>query len=100
MSVHPLAGKPAPRSLLVNVPRLVAAYFAISPDPNDPAQQVKEGAASAAVSARWLRWIPWLARRGGAAPSRRSQARARRLRSRRSAFASARLPRPACARGS
>jgi len=43
MSVHPLAGKPAPRSLLVNVPRLVAAYFAISPDPNDPAQQVAFG---------------------------------------------------------
>jgi phosphoglucomutase len=43
MSVHPLAGKPAPRSLLVNVPRLVAAYFAISPDPDDPAQQVAFG---------------------------------------------------------
>lgn len=43
MPVHPLAGKPAPRSLLVNVPRLVAAYFATKPDPADPAQQVAFG---------------------------------------------------------
>ncbi len=43
MSVHPLAGKPAPRSLLVNVPRLVAAYYAERPDPDDPAQMVAFG---------------------------------------------------------
>ncbi|NMC49679.1 MAG: alpha-D-glucose phosphate-specific phosphoglucomutase, partial [Desulfovibrio sp.] len=43
MSVHPLAGKPAPRSLLVNVPRLVAAYYAERPDPDDPAQRVAFG---------------------------------------------------------
>ncbi|MDQ7831528.1 MAG: phosphoglucomutase (alpha-D-glucose-1,6-bisphosphate-dependent) [Desulfovibrionaceae bacterium] len=43
MPVHPLAGKPAPRSILVNVPRLVAAYFAAHPDPDDPAQQVAFG---------------------------------------------------------
>jgi len=43
MPVHPLAGKPAPRSILVNVPRLVAAYFAVHPDPDDPAQQVAFG---------------------------------------------------------
>jgi phosphoglucomutase len=43
MSVSPLAGKPAPRSLLVNVPRLVAAYYATRPDPADPAQQVAFG---------------------------------------------------------
>ncbi|MEF3698386.1 phosphoglucomutase (alpha-D-glucose-1,6-bisphosphate-dependent) [Desulfolutivibrio sp.] len=43
MPVNPLAGKPAPRSLLVNVPRLVAAYFAQRPDPDDPAQQVAFG---------------------------------------------------------
>ncbi len=40
---HPLAGKPAPRSLLVNVPRLVAAYFAVKPDPADPLQRVSFG---------------------------------------------------------
>jgi phosphoglucomutase len=32
MALHPLAGKPAPRSILVNVPRLVAAYYTRHPD--------------------------------------------------------------------
>lgn len=41
--VHELAGKPAPRELLVNVPRLVAAYYVQKPDANDPAQQVSFG---------------------------------------------------------
>jgi phosphoglucomutase len=43
MSLHPLAGKPAPREMLVNVPRLVTAYYAQHPDPEDPAQQVAFG---------------------------------------------------------
>lgn len=43
MSVHPLAGKPAPRQLLVNVPRLVADYYAVKPDPTDPACRVAFG---------------------------------------------------------
>ena len=43
MSVSPLAGKPAPRSLLVNVPRLVASYYAVTPDPADPGQRVSFG---------------------------------------------------------
>ncbi|MBI5479450.1 MAG: alpha-D-glucose phosphate-specific phosphoglucomutase [Deltaproteobacteria bacterium] len=33
MTTHALAGKPAPRSLLTNVPRLVASYYALAPDP-------------------------------------------------------------------
>jgi phosphoglucomutase len=33
MPVNPLAGKPAPASMLVNVPRLVAAYYTERPDP-------------------------------------------------------------------
>ena len=36
MSIHPLAGKPAPRDLLINIPRLVAAYYTIQPDPENP----------------------------------------------------------------
>ncbi len=32
MPLHPLAGKPAPRSILVNVPRLVSAYYREHPD--------------------------------------------------------------------
>jgi phosphoglucomutase len=40
---HPLAGKPAPRSLLVNVPRLVSAYYTVSPEPARPEQRVAFG---------------------------------------------------------
>lgn len=43
MSLHPLAGKPAPIELLVNVPRLVSAYYTGDPDPADPAQRVAFG---------------------------------------------------------
>ncbi len=43
MALHPLAGKPAPRELLVNVPRLVAAYYAFRPDPSVAAQRVAFG---------------------------------------------------------
>ncbi len=43
MSLHPLAGHPAPREMLVNVPRLVAAYYTVKPDPADPAQRVSFG---------------------------------------------------------
>jgi phosphoglucomutase len=41
--VHELAGKPAPRSLLANIPRLVSAYYSHKPDVSDPAQQVAFG---------------------------------------------------------
>jgi phosphoglucomutase len=40
---HELAGQPAPRSLLVNVPRLVSSYYAIKPDPAEAAQRVSFG---------------------------------------------------------
>jgi phosphoglucomutase len=43
MTLHELAGKPAPRSLLVNVPRLVSAYYTHKPDVSDPLQQVSFG---------------------------------------------------------
>jgi len=41
--IHPLAGKAAPPSMLVNVPRLVTAYFADRPDPAVAAQRVAFG---------------------------------------------------------
>ncbi len=41
--VHPLAGKPAPRSLLVNVPRLISAYYTGRPDPEQASQRVTFG---------------------------------------------------------
>ena len=43
MSVSRYAGKPAPRELLVNVPRLVAAYYTGHPNGGDPAQRVAFG---------------------------------------------------------
>ncbi|HEY3341820.1 MAG TPA: phosphoglucomutase, partial [Anaerolineae bacterium] len=43
MSVSDLAGKPAPRELLVNVPRLVSAYYTHQPDVDIPAQRVAFG---------------------------------------------------------
>jgi len=43
MEVSELAGKPAPRELLVNVPRLVSAYFTRTPDLEDPEQRVRFG---------------------------------------------------------
>src|SRR5512139_1897340 len=43
MTVHELAGKPAPRSLLANIPRLVTAYYAYKPDVSDPTQRVAFG---------------------------------------------------------
>jgi phosphoglucomutase len=40
---HPLAGKPAPRSLLINVPRLISAYYTHQPDPENPLERVAFG---------------------------------------------------------
>lgn len=40
---HPLAGQPAPRELLTNIPRLVSAYYTERPDPQETAQQVAFG---------------------------------------------------------
>jgi phosphoglucomutase len=41
--VSPLAGKPAPASILPNVPRLITAYFSERPDPGVPEQRVAFG---------------------------------------------------------
>ena len=43
MTVDARAGKPAPRSLLANIPRLVTAYYANKPDVSDPTQRVAFG---------------------------------------------------------
>ncbi len=43
MALHALAGKKAPRSFLVNVPRLVSAYYELTPDASDPSQRVAFG---------------------------------------------------------
>ncbi len=41
--ISPLAGKPVPAALLVNVPRLVTAYFSLTPDPGVATQRVAFG---------------------------------------------------------
>lgn len=43
MQVSPLAGKPADPSILVDVPRLITAYYTRRPDPSVPAQRVVFG---------------------------------------------------------
>lgn len=43
MMISPLAGKPAPPSILVNVPRLVTAYYSEEPDPTAAEQRVRFG---------------------------------------------------------
>jgi phosphoglucomutase len=43
MEVNPLAGKPAPPELLVNIPRLVAAYYTELPEPEVHGQRVAFG---------------------------------------------------------
>ena len=42
-ATNPLAGKPAPLELLVNVPRLISAYYTGRPDPSVPSQRVAFG---------------------------------------------------------
>ena len=43
MAMHPLAGKPAPQSILTNIPRLVADYYSLAPDPAEPSHRVAFG---------------------------------------------------------
>ena len=43
MAVHELAGKPAPHEMLVNIPRLIADYYAVHPEPKNPLERVGFG---------------------------------------------------------
>ncbi len=43
MALHELAGKPAPRTLLVNISRLVSSYYTHKPDVSDLTQKVAFG---------------------------------------------------------
>ena len=40
---HPLAGKPAPKEMLADIPALITAYFTLAPDPTVPAERVAFG---------------------------------------------------------
>jgi len=41
--MHPLAGRPAPKSILADIPALVSAYYTVVPDPAEPGCQVVFG---------------------------------------------------------
>jgi phosphoglucomutase len=41
--MHALAGKPAPKSILPDIPALVSAYYTVQPDPADPRCAVSFG---------------------------------------------------------
>jgi phosphoglucomutase len=43
VKINPAAGKPADPTILVNVPKLVTAYYSLQPDPSDPGQRVVFG---------------------------------------------------------
>jgi phosphoglucomutase len=43
MAMHPLAGKPAPESILENIARLVSRYYSLSPDAAEPGHRVAFG---------------------------------------------------------
>ena len=43
MTVHALAGKIVPKTMLANIPRLVSAYYTHRPDVSEPAQRVAFG---------------------------------------------------------
>ena len=43
MTLHPLAGKPAPAEILIDPERLIAAYYAVRPDLENPEQLVSFG---------------------------------------------------------
>lgn len=43
MALSILAGQPAPRDILANIPRLISAYYTEHPDQKNPAQQVSFG---------------------------------------------------------
>ena len=57
--VSPLAGKPIEASMLVNVPRLVTAYFAGRPDAAIASQQVAFGTSGHRGSALDLAFNEW-----------------------------------------
>jgi phosphoglucomutase len=59
MKVSPLAGKPAPPAMLVDVPRLVSAYSTEVPDPAIPGQQVAFGTSGHRGSALQKTFNEW-----------------------------------------
>jgi hypothetical protein len=59
MTINPAAGKPADPSILVNVPKLVTAYYELRPDPSDPRQRVVFGTSGHRGSAFDVAFNEW-----------------------------------------
>ena len=59
MNASPLAGKLAPLGILVNVPRLVSAYYTGVPDPAVSAQRVAFGTSGHRGSSFKLSFNEW-----------------------------------------
>ena len=59
MKISPLAGKPAPPGILVDVPRLIMAYYTEVPDPSVPEQRVAFGTSGHRGSSFKLAFNEW-----------------------------------------
>jgi phosphoglucomutase len=59
MKISPYAGKPAQQSMLVDVPKLVTAYYSEVPDPTIPAQRVTFGTSGHRGSAFNIAFNEW-----------------------------------------
>ena len=59
MKVSPLAGKPPAARMLVNVPKLITAYYTDVPDPSIPAQRIAFGTSGHRGSALQKAFNEW-----------------------------------------
>src|SRR5579863_2349700 len=59
VEINPATGKPADPSILVNVPKLVTAYYELRPDPRDPRQRVVFGTSGHRGSATDVAFNEW-----------------------------------------
>src|SRR5208283_1764220 len=79
MTVSPLAGKPAPKEMLIDPARLEREYFGRQPDLDDPNQLVKFGTSGHPGSAYGARSPGWKQHRDRHSARRRCDADARNL---------------------
>lgn len=59
MKISPLAGKPAPASLLTNIPKLITSYYSERPDPSASEQRVTFGTSGHRGSALQVTFNEW-----------------------------------------
>jgi phosphoglucomutase len=59
VKISSAAGKPADPSILVNVPKLITAYYELRPDPSDPRQRVAFGTSGHRGSATDVAFNEW-----------------------------------------